>query len=136
MVERDFEADLERLFNQAPTLADSDAFADRVTRKLEKGWRLRALGIAAAGTVGGLIALSQMIRAGLNLDLVHASSNSVDKIDQAYNRAGADVINLSGLDLSLIDLSAIGLNANLFAMSALALLLAGAAMGVRMLDES
>ena len=99
MVEREFEADLERQFNQTPVMDDSDVFAARVTRKLETGWRMRAVGIAAAGAVGGLIALSQMIRSGLNIDLLDGSNGSVHRIDQAYNRAGAEVINLSGIDL-------------------------------------
>lgn len=133
MDERQFEADLERQFNQAPAFDDNEAFARRVSNRLEKGWRLRAVGIASAGAIGGLIALSQTIRAGLNLGVAHASAG---KIDAVYSRATTDVVSFAGVDLSSLDLSALGLNANLFGMVAVALLLAGAAAGVRLINET
>jgi hypothetical protein len=131
MAERDFEAELERLFNQPPAMADNDAFAARVTRKLEKGWRLRAVGIAAAGAVGGLIALSQTIGSGLGLRIFNDAAQSDRQLDAAYGQAANQLVDFSG-----VDLSSIGLSANLFAMVAVAGVLAVAAMGVRLIDEA
>ena len=41
MAELDFERRLERLFAETPAYADDDAFAERVERRLDRGWTAR-----------------------------------------------------------------------------------------------
>lgn len=61
MAELDFERRLERLFAEAPAFADDDAFAQRVERRLDRGWTARRWLIGAAGVAGGLIGASQLV---------------------------------------------------------------------------
>ena len=61
MAELDFERRLERLFAEAPAYADDDAFAERVERRLDRGWTARRWLIGAAGVAGGLIGASQLV---------------------------------------------------------------------------
>ncbi len=131
MAEREFEAELERMFNQPPAFVDNDAFTRRVTSRLDKSWRLRAVALAAAGTVGGLITLSQTIGSNLSLRLTDATSPSVSRVDGVYEQTVSQLNTLGG-----IDMSAIGLSGNLVAMIGIALLLGMAAMGMRLLDET
>jgi hypothetical protein len=132
MAEREFEADLERMFQQAPAFADNEAFARRVEARLDKNWRLRALGIASAGAIGGLIALTQTIRAGLGLEAAEAaSSRSVAHADGVVDSLFSQVLGAGG------DLAAnMGVSVNLMGMMAVALVLAGAAaVSMRLFDE-
>jgi hypothetical protein len=76
MDERGFEAGLERLFAEAPSLADSDAFNRRVERKLNRDWRWRTLGLGAAGVVGGAIAVTESLHSGLGIKVQQASASS------------------------------------------------------------
>lgn len=131
MAEREFEAELERMFNQPPAFVDNDAFTRRVTSRLDKSWRLRAVALAAAGTVGGLITLSQTIGSNLSLRLTDATAPSVSRVDGVYEQTVSQLNTLGG-----IDMSAIGLSGNLVAMIGIALLLGMAAMGMRLLDET
>ncbi len=131
MAEREFEAELERMFNQPPAFADNDAFTRRVTSRLDKSWRLRAVALAAAGTVGGLITLSQTIGSNFSLRLSDATAPSVSRVDGAVEQTVSQLNTLGG-----IDMSAIGLSGNLVAMIGIALLLGMAAMGMRLLDET
>ena len=61
MAEADFERRLERLFGEAPDLADSQAFAERIERRLDRGWTARRWLIGVAGGVGGVIGASQLM---------------------------------------------------------------------------
>jgi hypothetical protein len=65
MAELEFERRLERLFADAPELADAGAFAERVERRLDAGWTARRWLIGAAGVVGGVIGASQLMVSGL-----------------------------------------------------------------------
>jgi hypothetical protein len=65
MIEPPFELQVQRLFAEAPTAPDADAFAARVQARLERGWALRRLLIGAAGIAGGLIAAVQFLTSGL-----------------------------------------------------------------------
>lgn len=131
MAEREFEAELERMFNQPPTFTDNEAFTRRVTGKLNKSWRLRAFGIAAAGAVGGLIAVSQTLGSNLTFSFADASNQSVQRVDGAYQQAVTRIDAFSGMDLA-----AIGLNGNLVAMMGITLVLGMAAMAMRLVDEA
>ncbi|THD63828.1 hypothetical protein [Phenylobacterium sp.] len=61
MAELDFERRLERLFAELPELPDAVAFAERVERRLDRGWTARRWLIGAAGVVGGVIGASQLM---------------------------------------------------------------------------
>lgn len=65
MAEVDFERRLERLFMDAPELPDSGAFAERVDRRLSRGWTARRWLIGAAGVLGGVIGASQLFMANI-----------------------------------------------------------------------
>lgn len=65
MAEIDFERALERQFSDAPYFSDSHAFAERVGRRLDRGWATRRLLIGAAGVIGGVIGGSQLIMSNL-----------------------------------------------------------------------
>ncbi len=130
MDEREFEARLERLFNQPPAFDDNDAFARRVETKLNRNWRVRALSIAFAGSVGGLIALSQTLGSGFGLQVQQAGARSTERVNSVYDslwdQAALQLANIGGVDLGM----------NLFwAASALLILAAGAAT-TRMFDQN
>jgi hypothetical protein len=61
MAEVDFERRLERLFGEAPELGDAHGFAERVERRLDRGWTARRWLIGAAGLAGGVIGASQLL---------------------------------------------------------------------------
>ena len=131
MAEREFEAELERMFNQPPAFVDNDAFTRRVTSRLDKSWRLRAVALATAGTVGGLITLSQTIGSNFSLRFSDATVPAVSRVDGAYQQAVGQFSSLGAFDLS-----AIGLSGNIIAMVGVAAILGMAAMGMRLLDET
>ena len=83
---RDFEVGLERLFGQAPGLADAETFAGRVESRLDRSWRVRTLGLGAAGVVGGVIAASQALGSGVGLRLEHATTASAHRVDSLYHQ--------------------------------------------------
>lgn len=57
----EFERRLERLFSEAPYLPDAPAFAERLERRLDRGWTARRWLIGAAGLAGGVIGASQLL---------------------------------------------------------------------------
>jgi hypothetical protein len=65
MVEAEFERRLERLFAGAPELPDADGFAERVERRLDRGWTARRWLIGSAGVFGGIIGASQLIMSNI-----------------------------------------------------------------------
>jgi hypothetical protein len=79
MAEPDFERGLERLFADPPAFADADAFAQRLERRLERGWTVRRWLIGAAGLAGGLIAASQLVVPGVfgRIGVVGRSAHAV-----------------------------------------------------------
>jgi len=86
MVDRDFDAQLSRLFADPPAFPDAEAFNARVERRLDRGWALRRLAIGAAGGVAGLIAVGQLIASRFATDLRAASSESVSTVDLGVDR--------------------------------------------------
>jgi len=65
MAEVEFERSLERLFAEARDYPDAQAFADRIERRLVRGWTARRLLIGAAGLVGGIVGASQLVMSNL-----------------------------------------------------------------------
>lgn len=65
MAEVEFERGLERLFSVSAQMPDGDAFAERVRRRLDRGWAARRALIGAAGLIGGVIGASQLFLSNL-----------------------------------------------------------------------
>ena len=85
MAEIDFERRLERLFAQHPELPDASAFADRIERKLDRGWNLRRWLIGAAGLAGGVIGASQLVMSNL-FQRVESAEQSARALGQGLAR--------------------------------------------------
>jgi hypothetical protein len=96
MAELDFERRLERLFMEAPELPDARAFADRIERKLDRGWNLRRWLIGAAGAVGGLIGASQLFMSNL-FERVEAAEQSARLVGQGLSRVSPSTDMVSAL---------------------------------------
>ncbi|MFN3858501.1 MAG: hypothetical protein ACK4RV_12210 [Caulobacter sp.] len=101
MSDLEFETRLDRMFAEPPHFQDAELFARQVETRLERGWSVRRLLIGAAGTVAGLIGVSQIMGAGLFLRA-------------AGDRAGEQVQALEGAWASLT--SAASTNATLGAL--------------------
>jgi len=65
MAEVDFERRLERMFAEAPSFGDAESFADRIERRLDRGWATRRWLIGAAGVIGGVLGASQLLMSNL-----------------------------------------------------------------------
>lgn len=76
MAELDFERRLERLFADAPSFPDDEAFAVSVERKLTRGWNLRRWTIGVAGLAGGVVGASQLIMSNFVHQVETASEGS------------------------------------------------------------
>ncbi len=76
MAEPDFEAQLSRMFNEAPSFADAALFNAEVAAKLDRGWAVRRLVIAAGGGAAGLFAAFQRLGSRLSADVLQLSRNS------------------------------------------------------------
>ncbi|WP_374570105.1 hypothetical protein [Phenylobacterium sp.] len=86
MAEVDFERALERMFMDAPPLADSEAFAARIGRRLDRGWMIRRLMIGGAGLVGGVIGVSQLVLSRFVDRLETASEGSARVISASWSQ--------------------------------------------------
>lgn len=85
MAEADFERRLERLFNSSPELPDYGQFADRVERRLNRGWNLRRWLIGAAGVLGGVIGASQLVMSNV-FDRMENAEESARVLGQGLSR--------------------------------------------------
>lgn len=86
MAEIDFERRLERLFAEIPDFADAQAFADRIERRLDRGWTARRWLIGAAGLTGGVIGASQLVLSNL-VQQVQSAEQSARVLGQGLSRA-------------------------------------------------
>jgi len=64
VAETSFEFRLERMFAEAPAMADADLFTLRVLERLDRGWTARRLLIGAMGVLGGLIGAYEIVGSG------------------------------------------------------------------------
>jgi hypothetical protein len=64
VAESSFEYRLERMFADAPSLADAELFAAQVLERLDRGWMFRTLLIGAMGVLGGLIGVFEILHTG------------------------------------------------------------------------
>ncbi|HKP79848.1 MAG TPA: hypothetical protein VJU34_12070 [Phenylobacterium sp.] len=85
MAEIDFERRLERLFAGTPELADAQGFAQRVERRLDRGWTARRWLLGAAGVAGGLIGASQLVMSNL-FQRVESAEQSARVLSQGLAR--------------------------------------------------
>ncbi|MDZ4321755.1 MAG: hypothetical protein U1A07_23465, partial [Phenylobacterium sp.] len=85
MAEMEVERTIERLFARAPESADADLFAERVQRRLDRGWAARRVLIGAAGLVGGVIGASQLFVSNL-FDQVETAEQSARALGQGLAR--------------------------------------------------
>ncbi|WP_293902668.1 hypothetical protein [Phenylobacterium sp.] len=85
MAELDFERRLERLFAEAPDLPDAQAFAERIERRLDRGWTARRWLIGAAGVTGGVIGASQLFMSNV-FERVQTAEQSARVLGQGLSR--------------------------------------------------
>jgi hypothetical protein len=88
MAELEFENRILHLFAQTPALADADRFARRVETRLDRGWTLRRALIGVAGLGGGIIAVGQMLGAGMVDRVTGLSESSVASVSQGARALG------------------------------------------------
>jgi len=126
----EFERTLERLFAEPPAVDDADVFVGKVQARLARNWRIRTVGIGAAGVAGGVVAASQIVSSGLAIQLQQASARSAQAADAVYRQTW------SGLDaLSLDALSHVTPSAGLFWVVSGLMILAAVLGATRVLDE-
>lgn len=90
MAEVDFERRLERLFADAPAFGDSEAFAARVGRRLDRGWATRRALIGVAGVTGGVIGASQLVVSNFAEDLQSATDGPARLVTAGLSQVAAD----------------------------------------------
>ena len=83
MADPDFETRLQRLFAEAPDLADADGFARRIEARLDRSWTLRRILIGTAGLGGGAIAVAQTVGAHLFDRVAGFSDASASAVSQS-----------------------------------------------------
>ena len=59
-----FEFRLERMFAEAPAMADAELFRLKLMDRLDRGWTARRLLIGCMGAAGGLIGATQIVGSG------------------------------------------------------------------------
>ena len=101
----EFDPAIERLFARAPSFADSAQFEAALAAKLNKSSRFRTVALSAAGLVGGVIAVREV----LSVDFNFASSSAAAGAERGMTMAGVDGgqamqslvdrVGLTGMDL-------------------------------------
>lgn len=76
MAEPDFEAQLSRLYAEAPTFPDAALFNAEMTARLDRGWAMRRVFIGLAGTAAGLFAAFQILSTRFSSEMAELSRNS------------------------------------------------------------
>jgi hypothetical protein len=82
-----FEAQLQRLFAQAPPLSDAAEFAERLQRRLNRRWAIRRGLITLAGVAGGMITVWQVMSAHLIAQADIASQAPAAAVRHAFTLA-------------------------------------------------
>jgi len=125
MSDADFEFRLERMFADAPALADAELFRAQVMDRLDRGWSARRFVIGAMGAAGGVVAAGQLVGVGGFGRLAALSAQSTAFIDQHLSETLPPGLSLGGVGLDVQTLVMIG-----------ALVLAAAGFGlVRLIRE-
>ena len=97
MAELDFEMKLDRMFNEPPAMADSEAFARLVELRLDRGWNLRQVAIGGAGMVAGLVGVSQVLGSRLLFDAGEVTQRNANAFTQSVTSMVRTGENLSAL---------------------------------------
>lgn len=79
----EFDPAIERLFAQAPHFADSPFFEADVAARLNKVSRVRSIALSAAGVVGGLIAVRELLNINFDLTAHSLTAQAGGGIDSA-----------------------------------------------------
>lgn len=85
MAEPDFEAQLTRMFAQAPSFPDAALFNAEVAAKLDRGWAMRRVFIAVAGTGAGLIGAVQIFGSRFSNELAQLSREGGHSLEAEIN---------------------------------------------------
>jgi len=133
----EFDPFVERLFNQAPVMADAGLFAQRVEARLQSGNRIRTVALTLAGLVGGVVAVRETMSVNLNLS-ANEGPVAARSLEQGMQSAGGGVQSLFEASINQMGLG----NFTLAGMGGIelfwittALLVAVAAAGVMKLSE-
>ena len=81
MAEPDFEAQLSRMFSEAPSFPDASLFNAEVAAKLDRGWAMRRMFIGGAGVVAGLCAAFQILTSRFSSEVAQLSKNSSHSLE-------------------------------------------------------
>lgn len=105
----EFDPEIERLFARTPVMPDAALFTADVERRLQKGSAVRSLALAAAGLVGGVIA----VREALTINLVSDGASATGAVEQglrsiSVNGQNAVMTGLNTAGLGGLDLGAMG----------------------------
>jgi len=85
MAEPDFEAQLTRMFAEAPSFPDASLFNAEVAAKLDRGWTVRRMFIGLAGTAAGLIAAFQILSSRFSSEVSQLSRNGSHNFETEIN---------------------------------------------------
>lgn len=97
----EFDPAIERLFAQAPAFPDSALFEADVAARLSKASRVRSIALSAAGLVGGVIAVRELLNVDLNFG---GAAASVSAAAAPKSGTGLALVNEGGFALqSLLD---------------------------------
>lgn len=101
----EFDPTIERLFAQTPHFPDSVFFEADVAARLNKASRLRSVALSAAGVIGGLIAMHELLGVNFHVGPDGFAAQAGGVIDSAGSQAGIQ----GGLALqSLLERSGLG----------------------------
>jgi membrane protein YqaA with SNARE-associated domain len=95
--ERAFEAQLDRLFSEAPGFGDAELFALRVADRLDRGWTLRGAAIWALGLAGGMVVVVQAASTGVLAQIRTLPHHSSAAIGRALDHVTPWRLTVSGL---------------------------------------
>lgn len=89
MAEPDFEAQLTRMFAEPPSFPDAALFNAEVAAKLDRGWAMRRMFIAVAGTGAGLIGAVQIFGSRFSSELAQLSREGSHGLEAEINSGWA-----------------------------------------------
>lgn len=81
----EFDPAIERLFARAPVMPDADLFAADIQARLASSSRLRTVALTAAGLVGGVIAVREVV--GVDLPLGRSGAVADKAVNQTAETA-------------------------------------------------
>lgn len=135
----EFDPNIERLFARTPQMPDAVLFAADVEAKLASGSRFRTIALAAAGLVGGCIAVRETLQVNFNLAAGDAitTTGAVGKGVQSItaDAGGAAQGLMDHLGLASLSLGSMG-GMQLFWLTAGALVALAAAGVVKLSQEA